>query len=75
MTGMLLVPSNIMKSLAVGAIVVGITSVLAALTLLPALLGLLGDRRQRPPGALDRKGRRPPGRPREQLLGRDRPRA
>jgi len=44
MIGMLLVPSNIMKSLAVGAIAVGITSVLAALTLLPALLGLLGDR-------------------------------
>jgi uncharacterized membrane protein YdfJ with MMPL/SSD domain len=44
LTGMLLVPSNIMKSLAVAAIAVGIVSVLAALTLLPALLGLLGDR-------------------------------
>jgi uncharacterized membrane protein YdfJ with MMPL/SSD domain len=44
MIGMLLVPSNIMKSLAVGAIAVGLTSVIAALTLLPALLGLLGDR-------------------------------
>jgi RND superfamily putative drug exporter len=33
-----------MRSLAIGAITVGITSVLAALTLLPALLGLLGDR-------------------------------
>jgi putative drug exporter of the RND superfamily len=44
LTGMLLVPSNIMKSLAVAAIVVGIVSVLAALTLLPALLGVLGDR-------------------------------
>jgi uncharacterized membrane protein YdfJ with MMPL/SSD domain len=44
MAGMLLVPSNIMRSLAVGAIAVGITSVVAALTLLPALLGLLGDR-------------------------------
>jgi uncharacterized membrane protein YdfJ with MMPL/SSD domain len=43
LTGMLLVPSNVMKSLAVGAIFVGITSVLAALTLLPALLGKLGD--------------------------------
>src|SRR5436190_8867543 len=40
---MLLVPSNVMKSLAVGAISVGIVSVLAALTLLPALLGKLGD--------------------------------
>jgi putative drug exporter of the RND superfamily len=44
MVGMLLVPSNVMRSLAVGAIAVGITSVTAALTLLPALLGLLGDR-------------------------------
>jgi uncharacterized membrane protein YdfJ with MMPL/SSD domain len=44
LSGMLLVPSNVMKSLAVGAISVGIVSVFAALTLLPALLGLLGDR-------------------------------
>ncbi len=44
LTGMLLVPSNVMKSLALGAISVGIVSVLAALTLLPALLSLLGDR-------------------------------
>jgi uncharacterized membrane protein YdfJ with MMPL/SSD domain len=44
LTGLLLVPSNVMKSLAVGAITVGIVSVLAALTLLPAVLGLLGDR-------------------------------
>ena len=44
LTGMLLVPSNVMKSLAVAAIMVGIVSVCAALTLLPALLGLLGDR-------------------------------
>ena len=44
LTGMLLVPSNIMKSLGVAAIVVGIVSVLSALTLLPALLGVLGDR-------------------------------
>jgi uncharacterized membrane protein YdfJ with MMPL/SSD domain len=44
MLGMLLVPSSIMRSLAAGAILVGIVSVLAALTLLPSLLGLLGDR-------------------------------
>ena len=44
MFGMLLVPNSIMRSLAVGAILVGIVSVAAALTLLPALLGLLGDR-------------------------------
>jgi len=42
--GMLLVPTTIMRSLAAGAILVGIVSVFAALTLLPALLGLLGDR-------------------------------
>ena len=43
LSGMLLVPSNVMKSLAVGALTVGIVSVLAALTLLPALLGRVGD--------------------------------
>ncbi len=42
--GMLIVPTTIMRSLALGAIVVGIVSVAAALTLLPALLELLGDR-------------------------------
>ena len=42
--GMFLVPTTIMRSLALGAIVVGIVSVVAALTLLPALLSLLGDR-------------------------------
>ena len=44
MFGMLIVPNSIMRSLAVGAILVGIVSVVAALTLLPALLGLLGDK-------------------------------
>jgi putative drug exporter of the RND superfamily len=44
MFGMFIVPSTIMRALAVGAILVGITSVVAALTLLPALLGLLHDR-------------------------------
>jgi putative drug exporter of the RND superfamily len=44
MTGLLLVPDTVFRSLATGAILVGIVSVLAALTLLPALLGLLGDR-------------------------------
>jgi putative drug exporter of the RND superfamily len=42
--GMLLVPTTIMRSLALGAIVVGVVSVIAALTLLPALLSLIGDR-------------------------------
>jgi putative drug exporter of the RND superfamily len=41
---MLIVPNNVMRSLALGAILVGIVSVVAALTLLPALLGLFGDR-------------------------------
>src|SRR5688572_114867 len=44
MFGMLLVPSSIMRSLAAGAILVGVVSVIAALTLLPAVLGLLKDR-------------------------------
>ena len=43
MTGLELVPNTIMRSLATGAILVGIVSVLAALTLLPAVLSLLGD--------------------------------
>jgi uncharacterized membrane protein YdfJ with MMPL/SSD domain len=43
MFGMLIVPNNIMRSLAIGAIVVGVVSVIAATTLLPALLGLIGD--------------------------------
>jgi RND superfamily putative drug exporter len=44
MVGLLLVPSTIMRSLAAGAIAAGLVSVAAALTLLPALLALLGDR-------------------------------
>ncbi len=44
MTGLELVPNTIMRSLATGAILVGIVSVIAALTLLPAVLSLLGDR-------------------------------
>ena len=44
MFGLLLVPVSIMRSLAAGAIVVGIVSIAVALTLLPALLGLLRDR-------------------------------
>jgi putative drug exporter of the RND superfamily len=44
MVGLLLIPSTIFRSLAFGAITVGITSVVAALTLLPAVLSLLGDR-------------------------------
>jgi RND superfamily putative drug exporter len=44
MFGLVLVPSSIFRSLAAGAILVAIVSVIAALTLLPAVLNLLGDR-------------------------------
>ena len=44
MFGLLIIPQTIFRSLAVGAILVGVTSVLGALTLLPAVLSLLGDR-------------------------------
>jgi RND superfamily putative drug exporter len=44
MLGLLMVPSSVMRSLAAGAILVGVVAVAAALTLLPALLRLLGDR-------------------------------
>jgi uncharacterized membrane protein YdfJ with MMPL/SSD domain len=44
MFGLELVPNTIMRSLATGAILVGTVSVLAALTLLPAVISLLGDR-------------------------------
>jgi RND superfamily putative drug exporter len=42
--GLLLVPDTILRSLALGAIVVGMVTMAAAITLLPALLSLLGDR-------------------------------
>ena len=44
LSGMLLVPDTIMRSLAAGAVLVGITAVAAATTLLPAVLAVLGDR-------------------------------
>jgi RND superfamily putative drug exporter len=44
MFGMVIVPDTILRSLAVGAILVGMAAVVAALTLLPAVLALLGDR-------------------------------
>lgn len=42
--GMYLVPNNIYRSLATGAILVVIVAVLASLTLIPAVLSLLGDK-------------------------------
>ncbi|GBD14239.1 Heme uptake protein MmpL11 [bacterium HR25] len=44
MAGLLIVPTTIFRSLALGAILVVLVTVAAALTLLPAALGLLGDR-------------------------------
>lgn len=44
LTGLLFMPFNIMRSLGMGAIVVVVSTLAAALTLLPAVLGLLGDR-------------------------------
>src|SRR5438876_437023 len=44
MCGLLLVPDSVLRSLGVGALTVGLVSVFAALTLVPALLGLLGDK-------------------------------
>ncbi|MDJ0952653.1 MAG: MMPL family transporter [Acidimicrobiia bacterium] len=42
--GLLIMPDTVMRSLGIGAILVVLASVAAALTLLPAVLGLLGDR-------------------------------
>ncbi|MBI2166530.1 MAG: MMPL family transporter [Chloroflexi bacterium] len=42
--GMFVVPVNVFRSLGAGAIMVALISILASLTLLPAVLGLLGDR-------------------------------
>jgi len=44
LAGMLIMPDATFRSFAVGAILVVIATVLAAMTLLPAVLGLLGDR-------------------------------
>ena len=57
--GMLLVPTTIMRSLAAGAIIVGVVSVVAALTLLPALLEPARRPRQRAARADPRPQPRP----------------
>lgn len=62
--GMLLIPTTIFQSLAIGAISVVLAAVLASMTLLPAILSLLGDRvnalriirRKSVPGAPPRTG-------------------
>ena len=57
--GMLIVPTTVYRSLAIGAIVVVVAAVAAAMTLLPAMLALLGDRvnavRLRLPGSWVRR--------------------
>ncbi len=44
LVGMFIVPNNIYQSLAIGAITVVVVAVLATLTLLPAVISLLGDK-------------------------------
>lgn len=44
LTGMLLIPTTIFRSLGIGAILAVVVAVLATLTLIPAMLSLLGDR-------------------------------
>jgi putative drug exporter of the RND superfamily len=63
LTGMLLLPNTIYRSIGLGAILVVIIAVAASLTLLPAVLALMGDKidalriRGRRSGAPKRKGR------------------
>ena len=77
LAGMLLVPTTIFRSLAGGAIIVVLVSVAASMTLLPAILSLLGDKinagrilgknrnteHGRPGGFWDRASRTVMGRP------------
>ena len=61
LAAMLIVPNSIFRSLGLGAITVVVAAVLAALTLLPAVLSLLGDnvnrfRVRRQPSDPDRRG-------------------
>ena len=56
MIAMLLVPDTILRSLGAGAVIVGVVSVIVALTFHPALLMVLGDRVDR--GRLPWLGRR-----------------
>ncbi len=44
LSGLLIVPDSVFRSIAIGAIVVVVVALLAATTLLPAMLRLLGDR-------------------------------
>ena len=44
LAGLLIVPNNIFRSLGIGAILVVIVAVVATLTLIPAIIGLLGNK-------------------------------
>jgi RND superfamily putative drug exporter len=44
LAGMFIVPNNIYRSLSIGAILVVVVAVIATLTLIPAIISLLGDR-------------------------------
>ena len=61
LAGMLILPNTLFRALGIGAILVVFVAVLASMTLLPAVLSLLGDRieslRVRRRGSLDRQGR------------------
>ena len=69
LAGMLIMPDATFRSFAVGAILVVIATVLASMTLLPAVLGLLGDRVNWL--TLPFIGRRGRDRERRRLLGLD----
>jgi RND superfamily putative drug exporter len=64
LAGMLIMPDATFRSFAVGAILVVAATVLASLTLLPAVLGLLGDRVNWLSARLPFKRRRESGQPR-----------
>ncbi|MDQ4045300.1 MAG: MMPL family transporter, partial [Chloroflexota bacterium] len=59
LAGVILIPTNLFRSLGLGAVIVVIVAVVANLTLLPAMLSILGDRinwpRRQRPGAVDRE--------------------
>ena len=59
--GMLLVPNTLFRALGLGAILVVVAAVVASMTLLPAVLSIMGDRidslRVRRRGSLDTQGR------------------
>jgi RND superfamily putative drug exporter len=58
LAGLFLVDANVIRSMAIGAIVVVAVSVIASATLLPALIAVLGDRVVRPGRVIGRLRRR-----------------